>query len=539
MYKVLIVDDEILVRTHIKTLIKWEEMGFMICGEASNGMEALKFMETYGADILLSDIRMPLMDGLELAKNMSQQYPNVQLVMLSNYDDFEYVRGTLQHGAVDYILKHRLNEQVLCDMLQGLRDKLHVTTSNGNSAQGSIYPNVQALRQRFVVQLLSRYFKDEQEIAVHLKAQQLRLQLTKIVPIVMEVDDYLEVMLKRGLKEESLLQFAILNIVEEILNDNENGEIGHVSNGKFVVLLSFATVRSEASINQSIRSIVDQIDQCLKKFVKVTACISVGLISDRLMQVPDSYEKASKLLAEKFYLGKNCILYPNAKLASISDKLTGLDFSMEKELLAKIKLGDSRNVFRILDHIFDSIGKERLSLAASQMIFNELLAMVNRMCKENQLDAAQVYARIEPPHEIMAKLDTLREIKNWVEGVFERLLLHLHKDSNKNVSDHIKKACLYLQKHLQDNISLSLVAEEIGISSPYLSAVFKEEMGVGFSEYLLDIRLEKAKALLEEENLVLKEILSLCGFNNYTYFFNVFKRKVGLTPKEYIKLKKS
>jgi two-component system response regulator YesN len=139
----------------------------------------------------------------------------------------------------------------------------------------------------------------------------------------------------------------------------------------------------------------------------------------------------------------------------------------------------------------------------------------------------------------MASLETLDEIQKWLEGIFQRLVHLLHYSEEQTVSPNIRKATAYMKKHLHENISLGDVADEVGISAPYLSLIFKEEQGIGFLDYFMELRLDKAKTLLLEEKYELKEIAAACGFQNYPYFFNVFKKKVGMTPGAYVKLNKS
>ncbi|MFC5470935.1 helix-turn-helix domain-containing protein [Cohnella suwonensis] len=482
---------------------------------------------------------MPIMDGVQLSSEIQRRYPHMPFVMLSNYDDFAYVRSALQHGAVDYLLKHMLNEQLLLELLRNLRSRL----KSGENAETADYrviaTQIQALKHKFVIQILSRFFKHETEIVAHIRAQRLPIDTKKVVPIVIELDQSRDAMARRGLNEEELLHFSILNIIEEVLSDNDNGIAAPISNGRFVVLLSYASTRSAANMDHRTRSVVNRIDQCLKTFVKLHASFSIGVQCEHMLQVPDSYEQACGKLAEKFYLGTNCMIYPDMQSEILIDKMTGLDLKMEKELVAALKLDDAEAVQATMTAIFQSIRRERLSPVAAQMIFNELLGMINRICREMQIDTEHAYSASAPPHEVMASLETLDEIQSWLEGIFHRLLRLLHRSEERIASPNIRKAAAYMKKHLHENLSLGDVADQVGISAPYLSQIFKEEQGIGFLDYFMELRLDKAKTLLLEEKLELKEIAAACGFNNYPYFFNVFKKKVGMTPGAYVKLNKS
>lgn len=540
MFNLLVVDDELLVRNHLRTIMNWEQHGFVIAGEAANGQEALDYMAQNKTDAVLSDIRMPVMDGVELSREIQRCYPTIPFVMLSNFDDYAYVRSALQHGAVDYLLKHMLSEHLLTDVLQKIKSRIVRIENRAENPDYRVNATlIQALKQKFIIQLLSRFIKQEAEAVSHIQALRLPLDIKMVVPIVIEIDRSRETAARRGLKEEELLHFSILNIIDEVLSDNEHGIAGQVTKGRFVVLLSFAESRSISNMDHRVRSVVSRIDQCFKTFIKLKASFSIGLKCDDILQVPGSYEQACNKLSEKFYLGSNCMIYPHMNSEVLLDRMTGLDMRMERELTAALKLGNQEAVQTVMWSIFQTIRQQRLSPAAAQMIFYELLGIVNRLCRENQIEAESAYSVSAAPHEVMAYFETLEEIHLWLEGIFLRMIHLLHYSDEKMVSPNIRKAAAYMKNNLNENISLSEVAEQIGITAPYLSQLFKEEQGVGFLEYLMELRLDKAKALLLEEKLEMKAIASACGFNNYPYFFNVFKKRVGMTPGAYVKLNKS
>ncbi len=535
MYSVLLVDDELLSRTHLKLLVKWEDHGCTLAGEAANGREALQFLEEGKVDIVISDILMPEMDGVALSGEINRRYSDIPIIMLSNYDDFELVRGALKNGAVDYLLKHRLNASVLLETLD--RAKAQVNEARGKLRDsGQIRPRadqLHALREKFVVQLLSGYVKAE-EVEEHLRLLQMRLDAKHVLPVVMEIDGFHEIVASRGLKEESILQFAITNIVEEILLEYDKGIISHVGNGKFILLLSFANTKSMAYIDQVIQGIIDRSSVCLKKFVKVSASFAIGKPCFSILEVGKSYEQAVEALREKFYLGKSSVVRGGAAKFNASPMLS-LDPNDELRLIASVKSLSRDDVSEILECIFSKLKGNMVSPVNAKMVFSELISAINRLCKEYHLDMADLYDQNEVPHEVLVRLETLNEIQSWIRAVFDRLLTMLARKRNENLSLFIQQAVHYVNHHYCEDISLSDVAGAIAISNNYLSSQFKEEMGIALTEYMSDLRVNKAKLLLAEGKLDLKEVARQCGFNSYTYFLQVFKRKTGLTPKEFLR----
>ncbi|WP_235549416.1 MULTISPECIES: response regulator [unclassified Paenibacillus] len=531
----LLVDDELLSRTHLKLLVKWEEHGYTLAGEASNGREALQFLEEGAVDIVISDIRMPEMDGVALSSEKNRRYPDIPIIMLSNYDEFELVRGALRNGAVDYLLKHRLNASMLLETLD--RAKAQVIEARSKLREpGQIRPRadqLHALREKFVIQLLSGYVKSE-EAEEHLRLLQMRLDTKHVQPVVMEIDGFQEIVASRGLKEESILQFAITNIVEEILQEYDKGIISHLGNGKFILLLSFTNTKSKAFIDQFIQGIIDRSSVCLKKFVKVSASFAIGKPCVSILEVGKSYEQAVEALREKFYLGKSSVVRGGAAKFNTSPMLS-LDPNDELRLIASVKSLNRDDVSEILERIFSQIKGNMASPVRAKMVFSELISTINRLCKEYHLDMAELYDQGEVPHEVLARLETLNEIKAWICTVFDRLLTMLACKKNENLSISIQQAVHYINHHYCEDISLSDVASAIAISNNYLSSQFKEEMGISLTEFISDLRVNKAKLLLAEGKMDLKQVSQQCGFNSYTYFLQVFKKKTGMTPKEFLR----
>lgn len=535
MLKVFIVDDELLIRTSLKALINWEANGFYICGEASNGADALNMATACSPDIFLSDMRMPEMDGLELSEKIKELFPHAKHIVLSNYDDFEYVRGTLKNGAIDYILKHNLSEEALLSVLFRAKDLIEKDSSNksvNNILEKKTADNLLALKEKFIIRLITGLYKNKEEIREHFTLLDINLDLSNVLVVIMSIDDYQATISKSNLKDTNLTEFAIINISEEILTDCRNGAICHLANEKFVFLFSFGNVRSHSVIDNFINSTLGRISNCLNRYLNISVSYSVGSLCDSITEIFESYETAERNLVNKFFQGKNRIL-TSANPIEFKQALTGLDFEAENRILAAIKLQNKNELYNVVDKTFNYISNEKLNQASTQMVVNDLLGVINRSCKEKNIELSRIYQDSIAPHEQLASLETLEEIKNWIFILFDRLVDSISSSTPDVNSLYVKKAISYIHKHYAENISLSSAADEIGITNVYLSALFKDEIKTGFSDYLCDLRLEKAKVLLEEGKQDIKEIIQSCGFNNYAYFFKVFKKKMGITPKEF------
>lgn len=537
MIKVLLVDDELLIRTNLKLMLDWSRLGFAVCGEAANGIEALALAERERPDLIVSDIRMPRMDGLELSRELARRFPRVKLIVLSNFDDFDYVKGALQNGAVDYLLKHRLNEAELTAALMRAKEQLPGSSGTEGGQQAADKPNANhmlALKKTFIVQLIAGFAYSQAELDMHIGMLRLKLDTRNVVPVIVSVDDYRTRLSDASLKATELLQYSIVNIAEEILNEAGNGAFSHMNDEKFVILFSFPHVRSEAEIERSLHEAIARISNCLRAFLNISVSFSIGPMCVRIAELPGSCRQAEAQMKERFYRGKNVIL-KNNPLHRDNDVIAGLDIGLEKQLTSSLKRHDSQAVTDVIEHVFSRIQSDSLSLESSQIIFNDLLSLLHRVAKENRIELAALYPDQTPPHESLSRFETLDEVKRWFAALFGLYFQLSLPDQENHYSDYARKAIHYIRNHYGENISQADAADYAGISSTYLSTIFKNEVGLGFSEYLCDVRLGSAKAYLEEGQTDMKDIARLCGFNNYNYFFNTFKKKIGVTPGEYAK----
>ena len=256
--RILIVDDDFLVRSNLKRLIETSSMcrkrGFSIVGEATDGEQALQLILSSRPDLVISDIRMPNMDGLELQETILQKYPNILLVMLSGYDELNYVRKALKNGAVDYILKHELNTSVLEQTLSTVEKQIqrtHVLEDNSADSQ-------MALKRNFMMKLISGGYRSEQEIASHAEVLELKLGLRNMSVILMQVEPR-----KCNMIASYLLENSILNIVDEVLQDYHAGICCHVSDEKYVFLICY----------DGINSSLMRLEKCHEVFARIRTCL--------------------------------------------------------------------------------------------------------------------------------------------------------------------------------------------------------------------------------------------------------------------------
>lgn len=530
-YKILVVDDEILVRTNIKMLLDTKSSDFALAGEAKNGREALDFIRNHPVDIVIADMKMPVMDGLTFSKLLREKYPEMVLVVLSNYDDYEYVRGTLKNGAIDYILKHDLDRAVLDAALRkavqlcGKQKTTHA--ENVHFAEN----NIIALRRKVIVQLLTGFLSDESEIRYHFQTLGIRLDLEKILPIIMQLEK--DAASEKSLRTSSLTQYGVLNITQEIIDDTAKGILCDISDNMFCILLSFAGISEKDIINDRVNTLLWRIESSLKQFINLSVHFSVGELCESYADLPSAYEKAEHFSANLPFFNSKSVVRVNDD--NVKNRvMTGLDIKREKELFDAVTQRDETRIQTLIGTIFTDIKKDNLDFTSSRIVFTDILSIITQICKKNGIELSTAYANSHIITDIINIWD-LKTAEKWFIEIFHNVVEKLPVPYEKSMSSYIKATIVCINRDFGKNISEQSVANDIGISVSYLSTLFRQEMNCKFSQYLNDFRLEKAKSLFESGEISIQKVSQLCGFYDYTYFFKLFKKKYGITPKNFIK----
>lgn len=542
MLKVLIVDDNAHSRTELKTMIDWECHGFYISGEASNGMNAIQLMEQELPDIVITDMNMPILNGVDLIDYIEKNCAHVQVVALSAYDDFEYVRQSMKKGAIDYVLKHRLNASVLVDILKAAANNISRERNQHEWIAGiaeELSLSKAAMRQEFLRKLLTGSLTDRDEVIEQFGSLDIPLDMDNLIVTVAEIDDFPFIEEKYTPREVDVFIRTFLNISEEIVQDWEKSIILHMTQGKFAMIFSLSQTYSKMYVYNRLYDVLNRIRSEIKKFLNITASFGASNICRDLLLLHRAYRDAENSLRNKFFKGKNGIFIENTNNKS-EHVMFSLDIRAEKEIYTALRNLDEEGVTKRIHEVFEMIKSSRLERKSTQMICAELVHIASKVCKDTGIEMASLYASQDIPYTMIQKYETLMDMKEWVLGLYLKLIdLQKRMKFDHSLSKVTRKAVEFIHQNYDKNISLTEAAEYVGVSSSYISRLFKEECGVGFAEYLNQIRVERAKLLIENGEMKLKDIVSRVGFNNYNYFFRVFKEIAGMTPLEYEQRAKS
>lgn len=270
----------------------------------------------------------------------------------------------------------------------------------------------------------------------------------------------------------------------------------------------------------------------MTNFLNLSVSFCIGELYDDFRRLPEAYQAASEQLQNRFYQPPGGIVRLEED-AQQTEILNYFDVEKENTLVMQVLNGDRAGVQQSVDALFEQIRKARPPLPVAQMTFTDLLGLLNRICKRESLDLQDLYPDGVLPEKHLSEMSSLSSVHQWFSELFERLCGMLQVRSAQPLSLYVRQAVQYIQTHFCEDISLSSAAEEVHVTPVYLSHLFKQELGIGFSEYLMQVRMKRAQLLLRQGKLSLRQVSSCCGFQNYTYFLKAFKKQTGRTPKEF------
>ena len=492
--RVLIVDDEVLVRIGIRHSVDWESCNFTIIGEASDGIKCLRMMEQYQPDVIILDINMPNMDGIEVLKRIKEIGFQGKVIILTCYNELEYARKAMKYGASDYVLKTTINEDGLLNALNDLvfDDRENAVLEDTRNQQDII----KSILQGDMADTSGLLIKPNNLFCIRMKI--LHIQEVK--------ERYVG-------KREDFFEVSLLSLVKQVLTGIEESAIIPIDADKVGVYLSFSSLKSSAECFIRIRQIVERLSWALQQYMALNIRIGVSKIHYSFDDIKKSYDETYKAMLEGIVKPEKKVFYyeEDRNINNENEKRTLeriiKNFVLERryeECLEKIK--EYYNITQ------SSKGEE---LQKSLSFLNELVYLIDNV--ENEASHVE---------NNFMKVDTFDKIKKLVD---DKIKSHIKSSDNFLIN----KAIVYLKEHYKEQVSLSNLSEYMELSESYVSRLFNRETGINISSYINSLRIAEAKKLLKNTNMKVYEIASEIGYSSTTVFHIAFKRLEGITPAEY------
>jgi two-component system response regulator YesN len=516
MKRILIVDDEYLVRFGLKTIIDWGEYGYTIAGEASNGKEALELFRRTGADVVLTDIKMPVMDGLELTRAIRETGKKVKIIILSHYDDFSYAREAINLGAFRYILKTELTRANILNMLKSL---FH--SESENAAEAAAADDIAVRREQYIGQYLLPFFSGAKN------AEQ-------CPPYPEEADSVhgVYVMLCASCRLTNLLldmRTMFPKAVKVLFTDAfGTADVFAACRGEtfdFIALLPLAGdgTEREAKIADLARRIVKNVRQYynVNLFIGISGAGPANSMARLFTEARSAVDMC--FFSEKDFVCVHgryspCTAGPPPRIS-------------HGRLSAAVEAGQKQEMLEYIQNIF----RELRTLKNYTFMYNtfiDFLSIAKAICEHYQFNNQTSLGENKFKYDAFYELPFIGDVEMYIYSLFLDLLAG-RQNGAVAYSYIVKKTLAFIRQNHVRNISLSDAAENAEVSHSYLSFIFKQETGTNFNAYLTRFRIEEAKKLLRNTNLRIYEVAEKTGFSNQYYFSKVFKEHTGMGCKEY------
>jgi len=520
MLKVLIVENEALDRVHLKTLIDWESYDYQLVGEAENGRDALALIASLGPDVVITDIRMPVVNGLELMAACRDKPEKPEFLIMSGYDDYDLVRRGLTLGAYDYLRKLEVTPRSLLEALAGIRARLGTRERVREPGHPGTSVSAAAVQSQLLGPILRGQPYDEGALIKIWNQQGVFLSAQAVSCGLIRID------------EPAPLGRSVLGIAEEILRDWFYAVCAEVKPDQFLV---FATARTPENQDDRFEQTLERLVEMLSIYLNFEARAGIGSSHSEPQGLRRAYDRASMALKSRFFFeGRRTILWKDVP-AGIRQENHPSILSRKEDL--RLALDSQRK--ELLNSFFDGLQEEIGGLEWSASIKEgliELNYLVREYFEVNQLDSSRFLKRSRMTYEDIGAMQDVGEVRRWMRVLAEELSEFLTGEAKVEYSRVVMATKKYLSDHFGEDLTLSIVAAQAGLSPHYFSSLFKLHSGVSFSDYLNNVRVAAAKRLLAESDLLIYEVAEKCGYHDCFYFNRIFKKKTGTSPGAYRRL---
>lgn len=511
MYRVLIVDDESIMRMMLSTMVDWEELGFELAGCMSNGREALEYMEHERVDILVTDIQMPVVDGLALIQHVNEKPDPPQILVLSAYNDFPYVRQAFKLGVYDYCLKRELGTETFTRHLEAMRQEL----IKAGRSTGTEHENGQSEKMRMTALLRGQAEPKK------------GLLPSRYCIVRFSIKGYWEIVQKFGKDLNRDFFPVLLNLAEQISQISSHAFLVPTGDVSLTMLYQLG----EGDDIQAVLRVCKRLLRAWKSYVNISAAAGISSIGNGPEDFENCLSEAEANLTMKYVMKSQNMFSPEdygefnrEQALSCKDEYTGI--------IEALKQGENVN--------FEAEKSKILAAAANMGIVSGkkyalYLAYHIAMSLIHQIEDTD-YVYENDLKQQVEKLQTEQELRIWLVNYLNDMKRYMQLHYQFEFPDEMKAAVDYLNdNYYKPDLALGEVASHAGFSEKYFSTLFTRKMGSSFSSYLKKIRIHHAKLLLQGTQQKMKEISQSVGYNSVEYFVRVFSAETGMSPSAYRK----
>lgn len=520
MLKIMIVEDDVFYRYEIRHFMKWEKYGFTVSAEAVNGKCAMEMIENDVPDLVLTDISMPEMNGIEFIKQLREHYPAVKCVVLSSYDDFNFVKDAMKLGAQDYILKYDLKEDDVAVVLETVKEQLQKEREEEKRTE-FVKDGFSIISEEFLRKLLlnKKFLKEN--------IQKLWDYMGKTNP-----PDNNTVVVVRVPESGEELRRQLRGLLESVISPEEF-VVSVDGSGTFAVLMSLGHEKSTIRIFEYVTRKVTVIYQKIKESGISGFSIGVSDISSGFREIWKLYGQALKAQEQSLYEGYDKVwFYANLRLGSTPANLDDIIENFTEEIHEGQIERARQGLEAAVENMYETRPEKKLLEERFYILFHTLY----KIALEEKIMPEAVLGFKVPSEERMRKFRSIQEMERHLLESYDRLAdrLKVKEQTGMNINNRQAAQIMnYIEKNYMKELSLEILSEEFGLTPNYLCKIFKNSTGMKLTAYINQVRIEGAKKLIRGTNMRAHEIAEVVGFASASYFSTIFKQITGQTVSEY------
>lgn len=536
MYKVLLVDDEPEVIMAVIKKMDWTQLGFEVIGYAQNGEEALEMAEAVPPDVVMTDIKMPFMDGLTLSRKLKDIYAGLKVIIFSGFDEFEYAREAIKLEVEEYILKPMKLDELrdIFVRIRNLLDKERSEKVNIDKLKEYYMNSLPIMQDQFYIGLIEGRM-DQTRIDNFKQNYQIKMDGPEYFVTVFQVYT------KDGNREEIVeMNQELRNIsIKQILDENLT-EYDFKSFLYFEQIIHITSIKMVEEIKQYTDR-VDKICKLVERMLGVQVVAGIGRMQKELVYLRLSYDGAKNAA---FYRGvsEGSRATYIEELQPVSNDLMNYEQHdlQEKisDIKSEIKMGDKETLVEEIDKFVDILKEQSVTIPKLRIILMNVVTELFKLAGSYNIDITTIFGENLDMYQQILHFNTMEEVKNWLNEICLAVRRCISKERRNTANVIIDKAVKYIEENFSDStLSIEKICSEINVSSAYFSTIFKRETGKTFLNYLTELRMEKAISLLdgtEEKTYIISEQV---GYAEPNYFSYVFKKRYGMAPSKYRRIR--
>ncbi|WP_339282071.1 response regulator [Paenibacillus sp. FSL H8-0282] len=526
MYNVLLVDDEMLDLEGMRQFIPWNELGMQVVEAANNAFTACDILEQHVIDIIVSDVNMPNMSGLELARIAIEKKNDIRVIFVSGYQDFSYVKQALSLKAYSYVLKP-MDDKELIAALQKVKQDLD-DESKRRDVEEAYQHMIPMAKNDLLIRLFEGEWEGDTQAGMFklMKSYGLDKLEWPIRVAVLELD-YFNWFQEQDNLTKHLMSKDFLYEVNTIAQKHGMPHCYKVSSYRIALLIN----------EQEMEKFIEEIYESIRTKFPVTMTVGVGKPTFAMDQVHTSYRQAMEAVDGKMFLGKGkLIMYETVSSEPGMIDARTLDARMDT-LFKAMKEYELVLIYDEIDKLFRSVSSLRSKFTIHNLAMY-IIWKLDQQLKEVSEDLFEILGMELHSLDILLQFDTISDIRSWLVLKTFEISEYLRSKTESVNNKLIREIMQMMKDKMSENFTLKDIAQQFSFSPNYLGYLFKEETGKTFSEVLIQLRMEQAGKLLKDPKCKIYEIASQVGYRYLPYFSRQFKEAYGMTPMEYRKREK-